>query len=151
MLRISHFAPLAWDLAPFAHVSNIDSGDHLGFGPPTRFAFRYLRYWFMYNYLMALHARTGRPLEDCEVGVHNGQMLAFMGGTRNGDALTRPPAVAGWTAVDINLDEGKLRAIIGETLPLAQVAEGHRRLEERGVFGKVVLVPDKKTEASHGG
>ena len=49
------------------------------------------------------------------------------------------------------LDEGKLRAIIGETLPLAQVAEGHRRLEERGVFGKVVLVPDKKTEASHGG
>ena len=109
MPRISRYAPLFWDVAPFANVRNIDSADHLGSGPPTLFSFRYARYWFMYNYLMVLYARRGRPLEVCEVGVHNGQMLAFMGGTPNGDTLARPPAVAGWTALDINIDEGKLR------------------------------------------
>jgi NADPH:quinone reductase-like Zn-dependent oxidoreductase len=29
--------------------------------------------------------------------------------------------------------------VVGEVLPLEQAAEGHRRLEERRVFGKVVL------------
>jgi NADPH:quinone reductase-like Zn-dependent oxidoreductase len=35
--------------------------------------------------------------------------------------------------------EGKLKPIVGATLPLAQAAEAHRMLEERRVFGKVVL------------
>lgn len=35
--------------------------------------------------------------------------------------------------------EGRLKPVVGATLPLAQAAEGHRLLEERGVFGKVVL------------
>ncbi|ADD29526.1 MULTISPECIES: zinc-binding dehydrogenase [Meiothermus] len=35
--------------------------------------------------------------------------------------------------------EGRLRPVIGATLPLSQAAEGHRLLEERRVFGKVVL------------
>ena len=109
MSRVPRYAPLFWDLAPFANVRNIDNVDHLGSGPPTRFSFRYARYWFMYNYLMELYARRGRPLEVCEVGVGKGQMLAFMGGTPKGNTLALPPAVVGWTAVDINIDEGKLR------------------------------------------
>lgn len=37
------------------------------------------------------------------------------------------------------IGQGKLKPVVGATLPLAQAAEGHRLLEERQVFGKVVL------------
>jgi NADPH:quinone reductase-like Zn-dependent oxidoreductase len=37
---------------------------------------------------------------------------------------------------------GKLEPVIDSVLPLSQVAEAHRRLEAREVFGKIVLVPD---------
>lgn len=100
---------MSWDLAPFANIANIDSDDHIGFGTPTMYPFRYARYWFMYHYLEELYSRTQRPLQVCEVGVHNGQMLAFMGGTPNGDGwLELPDRVADWTAVDVNIDEDKL-------------------------------------------
>jgi D-arabinose 1-dehydrogenase-like Zn-dependent alcohol dehydrogenase len=35
--------------------------------------------------------------------------------------------------------EGKLRPIISTTLPLNDIQEGHRLLEEGDVFGKIVL------------
>ena len=34
---------------------------------------------------------------------------------------------------------GALKPVIGARLPLEQIAEGHRLLEEGGVFGKVVM------------
>jgi NADPH:quinone reductase-like Zn-dependent oxidoreductase len=34
---------------------------------------------------------------------------------------------------------GALKPVIGATLPLEQIAEGHRQMEEGEVFGKVVL------------
>jgi NADPH:quinone reductase-like Zn-dependent oxidoreductase len=37
---------------------------------------------------------------------------------------------------------GHLRPVIDSVLPLSEVAEAHRRLEAREVFGKVVLVPE---------
>jgi len=36
---------------------------------------------------------------------------------------------------------GRLSPIVDSVLPLSQVAEAHRRLEARDVFGKIVLVP----------
>jgi NADPH:quinone reductase-like Zn-dependent oxidoreductase len=36
----------------------------------------------------------------------------------------------------------RLRPVVDSVLPLSQVAEAHRRLEARDVFGKIVLVPD---------
>ncbi len=39
------------------------------------------------------------------------------------------------------LEAGKLRPIVDAVLPLDQVGEAHRRLEEREVFGKLVLTP----------
>lgn len=101
---------MAWSLAPFSHIANIDSRDHIGFGTPTKYPFRYARYWFMYHYLEELYSRRGRALRVCEVGVHNGQMLAFMGGARNpSGGLDLPRGVAAWTAVDVHIDDSKLR------------------------------------------
>tara|TARA_R110002020_G_scaffold26460_30_gene85546 strand:- start:2373 stop:3386 length:1014 start_codon:yes stop_codon:yes gene_type:complete len=38
--------------------------------------------------------------------------------------------------------EGRLRPVIDRTLPLSQAADGVRMLEDRKVFGKIVVVPD---------
>jgi NADPH:quinone reductase-like Zn-dependent oxidoreductase len=40
-----------------------------------------------------------------------------------------------------HLARGSLHPVIDRMLPLADCAEGHRLLEARAVFGKVVLVP----------
>lgn len=37
--------------------------------------------------------------------------------------------------------EGRLKPVVDSVLPLAEVREGHRRLEAREAFGKIVLVP----------
>ncbi|WP_413217142.1 zinc-binding dehydrogenase [Thermus oshimai] len=37
------------------------------------------------------------------------------------------------------VEMGKLRPVVGQVLPLEEAAEGHRLLEERRIFGKVVL------------
>jgi NADPH:quinone reductase-like Zn-dependent oxidoreductase len=39
------------------------------------------------------------------------------------------------------VEAGRLDAVVDEVLPLSQIAEAHRRLEARGVFGKLVLTP----------
>ncbi|GAA5338143.1 zinc-binding dehydrogenase [Thermus antranikianii] len=40
------------------------------------------------------------------------------------------------------VEQGKLKPVVGQVLPLEEAAEGHRLLEERRVFGKVVLRVD---------
>ncbi|WP_298631275.1 zinc-binding dehydrogenase [uncultured Thermus sp.] len=40
------------------------------------------------------------------------------------------------------VEQGKLRPVLGQVLPLEEAAEGHRLLEERRIFGKVVLQMD---------
>jgi NADPH:quinone reductase-like Zn-dependent oxidoreductase len=39
------------------------------------------------------------------------------------------------------VEAGRLRPVVDSVLPLAEVREGHRRLEAREVFGKIVLKP----------
>jgi NADPH:quinone reductase-like Zn-dependent oxidoreductase len=41
-----------------------------------------------------------------------------------------------------HVEAGRLRPVIDRVIPLEQVGEGHRLLEERGAFGKVVLTLD---------
>jgi NADPH:quinone reductase-like Zn-dependent oxidoreductase len=59
--------------------------------------------------------------------------LSFLGSTMGskGDLVR----LIGW------LGEGRLRPVVGQVLKLEQVQQAHRLLEERKVFGKVVLVP----------
>jgi NADPH:quinone reductase-like Zn-dependent oxidoreductase len=37
--------------------------------------------------------------------------------------------------------DGKLKPVIHQALPLAQAAEGHRVVDSRDFFGKVILLP----------
>jgi len=46
-----------------------------------------------------------------------------------------------WEEMRPWLDQGKLRPIVGQQLPLHQAAEAHRLLLDRKNFGKIVLVP----------
>jgi NADPH:quinone reductase-like Zn-dependent oxidoreductase len=39
------------------------------------------------------------------------------------------------------LETGQLKPIVDDILPLSEVREAHRRLEDREVFGKLVLEP----------
>jgi NADPH:quinone reductase-like Zn-dependent oxidoreductase len=39
------------------------------------------------------------------------------------------------------MGEGKLRPVVDRTLPLSECATGHRLMEERAQFGKIVLLP----------
>jgi NADPH:quinone reductase-like Zn-dependent oxidoreductase len=57
---------------------------------------------------------------------------AFMG--RKADLLEIVRSVA----------EGALRPVVDRTLPLSACAEGHRLLEQRAVFGKIVLLPGER-------
>lgn len=40
-----------------------------------------------------------------------------------------------------SMGEGKLHPVVDRTLPLSECAEGHRLIEDRTVFGKIVLLP----------
>lgn len=40
-----------------------------------------------------------------------------------------------------HVDAGRLRPVLARSLPLGDIAEAHRLLEERTVFGKVVVIP----------
>jgi NADPH:quinone reductase-like Zn-dependent oxidoreductase len=42
------------------------------------------------------------------------------------------------------LAEGSLHPVVDRTLPLSACADGHRLLEERAVFGKIVLLPETR-------
>jgi NADPH2:quinone reductase len=44
---------------------------------------------------------------------------------------------------------GRLRPLISATYPLAEAAEAHRRMQQGGGFGKVVLTVDLSTSSHH--
>ena len=73
-----------------------------------RLPFRLLRYWFIERLLREEAVHRGRRLRVLEVGVHRGQMKAFVDGAvpREGHA----PYLA-WDAVDCALDEPRLRSL----------------------------------------
>jgi NADPH:quinone reductase-like Zn-dependent oxidoreductase len=59
--------------------------------------------------------------------------LSILGSTMGGRAeLLRVARLMG---------ERRLKAVIDRTLPLEKVAEGHRAMDERSLFGKIVLTP----------
>ncbi|GIW46749.1 MAG: alcohol dehydrogenase [Deltaproteobacteria bacterium] len=40
-----------------------------------------------------------------------------------------------------HVESGRLKPVLHKVLPMSQVAEGHRLMESRDVFGKIVLIP----------
>ncbi|AEB12427.1 zinc-binding dehydrogenase [Marinithermus hydrothermalis] len=84
----------------------------------------------------------------------NGGRIAFVGASSGYEAVTplahvfyRQLTIYGSTMASKSrlypilrfVREGKLKPVVGAVLPLEAAAEGHRLLEERAVFGKVVL------------
>ena len=79
------------------------------------------------------------------VGAHAGEVVPFdiipffrrelrLSGSKNASVLELRK-VMGLVA------EGKLKPVIHKALPIAQAAEGHRVVDSRDFFGKVILVP----------
>ncbi len=84
----------------------------------------------------------------------NGGRIAFVGASSGYEAVTplahvfyRQLTIYGSTMASKSrlypilrfVREGKLKPVVGAVLPLEEAAEAHRLLEERAVFGKVVL------------
>ncbi|MBX3388796.1 MAG: NADPH:quinone reductase [Phycisphaeraceae bacterium] len=46
-----------------------------------------------------------------------------------------------WSQIAQGVESGKLKPIIGETMPLAQAAKAHEKILEPGAAGKIILVP----------
>jgi NADPH:quinone reductase-like Zn-dependent oxidoreductase len=61
------------------------------------------------------------------------KQLSFLGSTMGSRAEL-------WTILGL-IRDGKLRPVVDRVMPLEQVAEAHRLLEDRAQFGKIVLVP----------
>jgi NADPH:quinone reductase-like Zn-dependent oxidoreductase len=40
-----------------------------------------------------------------------------------------------------HVESGRLKPVVYKILPMSQAQEGHRLMENRDVFGKIVLVP----------
>jgi NADPH2:quinone reductase len=71
------------------------------------------------------------------------------------DAMTRDASILGMTlfntseqemesiqaALVAGLENGSLRPIVGEELPLAEAARAHEKVLEPGAYGKIVLIP----------
>jgi NADPH:quinone reductase-like Zn-dependent oxidoreductase len=79
------------------------------------------------------------------VGAHAGEVVQFdiipffrrelrLAGSKNASVLELRK-VMGLVA------EGKLKAVIHQSFPLAEAAEAHRSVDSRDIFGKVVLLP----------
>jgi NADPH:quinone reductase-like Zn-dependent oxidoreductase len=48
---------------------------------------------------------------------------------------------ADFFAIFRHVEAGRLKAVVDRVLPLAQIADAHRLLEERRIFGKILLTP----------
>lgn len=102
--------------------------DHVGqatFGPSLKVLRRGGRYVFC-------GATTG-PKGDMNLNLVFFKNLAILGSTMG--SLGDLHRIVGL------VEAGKLTPVLDEVLPLSQVAEAHRRLEAREVFGKLVLTP----------
>lgn len=99
------FSSIDWDLSFLADNKTVRSKR---FGIPAeaknvRYPIRLLRYWFGYHLLRREAARSRRPLDVAEVGVHTGQMLEFL------RSVPGAPAFGRWTAVDAVMLTEKLK------------------------------------------
>lgn len=96
--------PAFWPLDSFSALEAMRARFQPGAKEITRYPIKYLRYWFVRNFLEFEARRLGRPLNVLEVGVDRGQMLAFMG-----HPLERARVVGTWTAIDVAPNEPWLR------------------------------------------
>ncbi|HWO19868.1 MAG TPA: zinc-binding alcohol dehydrogenase family protein [Kofleriaceae bacterium] len=101
--------------------------------------------------LIAALADGGRY---CMVGAMAGDRAAFSAWELlrglvitgySSETLDGPALRAATAAIFERLLRGELLPPVYETLPLSQAAEAHRRIEARGVRGRVLLVPDPGT------
>ncbi len=103
----------------------------------------------------AVADHTGRDYWESVIkATRNGGRIALVGATSGYQATTplghvfyRQLTIYGSTMASKSrlfrilrlIEAGKLRPVVADVLPLAEVREAHRRLEGRSVFGKIIL------------
>lgn len=104
-----------WDLDSFdlRHHHNRMGRDD---SPPAgnsgrRYPVRLLRYWFMDHLIRREAGSLGRPIDVCEVGVGDGQMLDFITSPPDGSHRALPAWIKTWDGVSKTIDRPRLSAL----------------------------------------
>jgi len=91
---------------------------------------------------ICLYGQASGPAEPLAPAALMGKSITLSGGNMSNYVQTRDELLRRAAAVFEGIREGWLVVRIDHTLPLAEAAEAHRRLENRGTIGKVVLALD---------
>lgn len=89
-----------------------------------------------------LYGQASGPAEPFAPSALMGKSISLTGGNMSNYVRTREELLRRADAVFNGLQAGWLRVRIDLRLPLAEAAEAHRHLEQRGTIGKVVLALD---------
>ena len=93
-----------------------------------------------YGCIVVLGAGTGKPLAG---SVNYPPFYSKDIDVRGMSLFNSDPVFPEMTRqLDLLLDEGKVRAVVGARIPLAEAARAHEELMTGSVFGKIVLTVD---------
>ena len=117
------FSQLSWDIKCLRENPALLSKSFPLSAKASRrtYPMRIMRYWFIYHFLRIEHQQRLKPLNVCEAGIGEGQMLQFMHSVAAVPGLD-PVQWSSWTGVDYRVNQDAL-ADLGYTRLIQQDIE----------------------------
>jgi SAM-dependent methyltransferase len=116
------FSQLSWDIECLSRNPSLLSKSFPLSAKALRrtYPMRMLRYWFIYHFLRIEHERLSKPINVCEAGIGEGQMLQFMNSVAAIPGID-PVKWSSWTGVDYRVKQDALAGL------------GYTRLDEQNI------------------